>query len=363
MRFPRLSHAYGFSLIEIMIGMSIGAMALMAILQLFGMSESYKGLIGGGSDAQNNGVIALHVLQREIANAGYGLTPVALLGCDLTLPADGTNPERSIKSLSPVLINDNNIPAGDSNTDTLRVLYANTAAPTEGDEILTPWEDYTTVTLNPPVHYLAGDKVIASPAQRTDCSNLVMSSVIDAPDTSLTTNTALFQPAPSPTGSYTLINLGPNPQFKAYAIRKGNLTVCDYLQHDCNNPEQVDDPLVWQSLVSHIASLRIQYGHDYNSPNGVDSYDQAIRTPTTDPSSTIECGWRRTPALRLAVVAREITRTSEAIMPNASPLSWAGEDGAPIDLSQIPEWEHYRYRKFETSIDLPNIVWLQSSGC
>lgn len=364
MRFPRLSQAYGFSLIEIMIGMSIGAIALMAILQLFGMSESYKGLIGGGSDAQNNGVIALHLLQREIANAGYGLTPVSLLGCDLTLPADETNPERTIKTLSPVLINDNSIPAGDSNTDTLRVLYANSAAPTEGDKIITLSDNNTTVTLNTPIHHLVGDKVIASPAQRTDCSNLVMSSVIDTSDTGLTTNTALFQPAPSPGGSYTLLNLGPNPQFKAYAVRNGNLTVCDYLQHDCNSPDLVADPLVWQSLAGRIVSLRIQYGHDDSSPTGLDAYDQAIRSPTTDPSvSTIECGWGRTPAVRLAVVAQDITRTSEAIMPDSTALSWAGEAGAPIDLSQLADWEHYRYRKFETSVDLRNIDWLGLSGC
>ena len=60
----------------------------------------------------------------------------------------------------------------------------------------------------------------------------------------------------------TLFNLGRAPKILAYAIRGGNLTVCDYAANNCGDANNKDDATVWVPIVSSIVSLRAEYGRD-----------------------------------------------------------------------------------------------------
>ena len=44
----------GFSLVEIMIGMVIGMLGIIVMMQIFALSEGQKRTTTGGGDAQNN---------------------------------------------------------------------------------------------------------------------------------------------------------------------------------------------------------------------------------------------------------------------------------------------------------------------
>ena len=76
--------AYGFSLIEIMVGLLIGMLSIILIMQVFAKSEGDKRTTTGGDDAQINGTIALYGLERDVREAGYGLNSFNLLGCSLS---------------------------------------------------------------------------------------------------------------------------------------------------------------------------------------------------------------------------------------------------------------------------------------
>ena len=64
---------YGFSLVELMVGLVIGLLATLVIIQVFSTFEGQKRSTSGSSDAQTNGSIALMSIQRNVQMAGYGL--------------------------------------------------------------------------------------------------------------------------------------------------------------------------------------------------------------------------------------------------------------------------------------------------
>src|SRR3989338_976279 len=74
-------HHTGFSLVEIMVGMVIGLLSTIVVMQVFATFEGQKRTSTGGSDAQTNGGISLYTIERDIRMAGYGFADAA--GCAL----------------------------------------------------------------------------------------------------------------------------------------------------------------------------------------------------------------------------------------------------------------------------------------
>lgn len=66
--------ARGISLIELMIGMTIGLIALLVMMQTFSASNAHKSNTVSGADATTAGHIAMTLIERELLNAGAGLT-------------------------------------------------------------------------------------------------------------------------------------------------------------------------------------------------------------------------------------------------------------------------------------------------
>ena len=63
----------GFSLVELMVGLVIGLLATLAIMQVYSAFEGQKRSTTGSSDAQTNGSVGLYSVQRDVQLAGYGL--------------------------------------------------------------------------------------------------------------------------------------------------------------------------------------------------------------------------------------------------------------------------------------------------
>lgn len=350
----------GFSLVEVMVGMLIGMIGIIIMMQLFALSEDRKRTTTGAGDAQNAGAIALYGLQRDIRQGGYGITESNLLGCDVLLRGGVT-----LTAMAPVTINHAAIPAGDPNTDTLLVVYGNSNSSPQGEVIIdqagavTP--PYTVGALG---SFSTNDRVIAAPASRLTPCSLTLDRV-----TSVTTAVNVAAGSAG-MGQGTLFNLGQAPKILAYAIRRGNLAVCDYMVSNCATACTVADgpanttvggscSAAWVPIAGNIVSMRAQYGRDTSTPMDaiVDVYDQA--TPAT------ACGWAMTSAVRLALVARN-SQFDKSVVTAAAP-TWAGTTSAtsvPIDLSGDPLWQNYRYKVYQTTVPLRNVSWLGvQSGC
>lgn len=63
---------HGISLVELMIGMTIGMIALLVMVQTFSVSSGHKDNTVSGADATTAGHIALTLIERDLLNAGSG---------------------------------------------------------------------------------------------------------------------------------------------------------------------------------------------------------------------------------------------------------------------------------------------------
>lgn len=375
----RIQKSAGFSLVEVMVAMVIGLLGIVVMLQIYSNFEAQKRTTAGGDDAQNTGAIALYGLQRDIQQSGWGISATGVPGCGLTLPASGAVPARTIV-MAPVTINPASgvIPAADANTDTLLIVYGNGNGGQEGDTVTaappTGMTGNNIYSVGSPNEFNINDRVISMPQVQPAPCSLALDKVTAVAGANITVGTGV---AGMTNGK--LFNLGQAPHIFAYAIRSGNLTVCDYWGSDCSDALKITDKTVWVPIATNVVSMKAQYGHDMLTapiaalPSAppyptyrIDIFDQA--TPTTT------CGWMRTPAIRLALIAQN-GQSRQAGVTAAAP-TWGGSvtvagappvpgnTATPISLTQVSNWQSYRYKVFETIISIRNITtqWVQP-GC
>jgi type IV pilus assembly protein PilW len=335
----------GFSLVEIMVGLVIGILGVIVMLQVFALSEERKRTTTSTGESQSDGVIALYQLQRDIGQAGYGFTALNLFNCTLTAPVGAAS-----IPLVPVIINPPTsiIPAADANSDTLLVSYGNTNGQPQGNPIAA--QAGTLYTVQMPSTFTVGDRVIAAPTACT--ANLILDSV--------TASTSTLTVATGAAGA-NLYNLGPGPRILAYAVRNGNLTACDYAVNNCSTTASAADPSKWVPIASNIISLKAQYGLDtLTAVSTADAFAKVDSYNQTTPSGTgAACSWTRVPAVRMALVARS-NQYDKALITAVAP-AWAG---GSINLSAFADWQHYRYKVFQAVVPIRNVAWMGvPAGC
>ncbi len=334
----------GFSLVEIMVGMIIGLLGMLIIMQVSSIFENQKRTTTSGDDAQNSGAIALNGLVKEAAQAGYGISSPLLMGTGLV------SPNVSLPRLYPAIVN---LPAlaarADAGTDTLIILYGNSNITTEGslitNSIPTPYtiDGGAAQGINGDggKAFVNGDWAIpdngVGGAGGTNPHYLYRVAGVSATTVNATIPAAITQPyvaAPlltdSPGGPHpTLFNLGPGPTIAAYAVINGSLSVCDYLAQDC-----AANAAAWNTLSGGIVSMRI-----------------ACENQST---------------LRLALTARNSQISSDpsfsSAMPQWHPAGVATAIGA-APLGGNADWQKYRYKVFETIAPIRNAIWSGVQGC
>lgn len=346
----------GFSIVEMMIGMMIGMIAIIVMMQVFSVSEGYKRTTTGGDDAQNNGAIALYAIQRDLRQSGLGASSAQIIGCNVTL-----RPGVTLNTMTPVTINHASIPVGAGTSaavgDTLLVFYGNGSGSGEGEKVQAKpaLTSYTipaaAASASAPGAFAVGDQVIAQFQPRPAPCNLTLEPVAAVAGSTVTVATGVAN------NLGILFNVGRAPKVLVYAARAGNLTVCDYIVNDCSAAGSVSNTAIWVPVTSNIASLRAEYGRDTTLPamdGTVDLFDQ------TAPATA--CAWARVSAVRFALVARS-SELDKGTVTNAAP-TWAAGASAPIDLTADANWQRYRYKTFQTVVPLRNMAWQGAqAGC
>jgi type IV pilus assembly protein PilW len=147
------SRQRGMGIVEVMVGILIGMIVVVAIYNVFAVAEGYKRTAVGAADAQTTGLFAQFVLAREISNAGNALSGDSneLKSClnvdpkwpmpaapSLAFGAAGAKPIRPI----PVLIRDS---GSNDQSDSLIVTYSTA-----------PWVVSPVIFVDPPM-VAAGD--------------------------------------------------------------------------------------------------------------------------------------------------------------------------------------------------------------
>ncbi|MEO8278137.1 MAG: prepilin-type N-terminal cleavage/methylation domain-containing protein, partial [Ideonella sp.] len=157
----------GVTLIELMVGMVIGLIAVLVISQVMLAAEGQKRTTTSGSDAQLTGTLALYTLQRDLQMSGYGLGANQLgLGCNVrSLLFNTTNGFNSVadRLMAPVRIYPSATVGG---PDALRILGSSSdkfSVPTlvTSDHPRTGTIGVTEFVVNNTVGIQAGDLMIA----------------------------------------------------------------------------------------------------------------------------------------------------------------------------------------------------------
>jgi type IV pilus assembly protein PilW len=335
----------GFSLVEILVGLVIGLLAALVIMQVFAVFEGQKRSTTGSADAQTNGSIALYSIGHELQMAGYPLLPVT----DSPLECQALNfGATGITDISPVTITDGGAGAGAS--DSISIRYGDSASggvPSQITGVGLPGANDVTVDNN--LGCQVGDITLI-----TNGNTCALSSASAVPGTTTVTladNTgAIVNANLSCLGAWNVALFRVNPNYdptdpansQAYLERNGAPSVAD------------------------IVNIQAQYG--VSASSGSNLVTQWVN-PTGAWAAPSVANRNRIKALHVAVVARNglmekdiVTAacTTDKGTANNGPCAWddTNVDAAPkIDLSNDPNWQQYRYRVFETIIPLRNVIW------
>jgi type IV pilus assembly protein PilW len=421
--FPHPSER-GFSMVELMVAMLIGLIGMIIIFQVFEVSEGIKRSTTSGGDAQQNGAVALYVMEHDLRNAGMGFNDVPYAGCNiLAYDSKRATPDFTL-SLVPVLITQGAVATV---PDRLAVFYgtkpliANPTMITTNMDLAANGVD-DLYLMNPYAHRPGDLLVLLEPGSGKNCSLMETTRrvggvgsnqfehISGASYTVLSTLNNEIARFNKPgglgvvyrgvgTNNVTRVfNLGnlhepasqPDmPVNNTYAIDAGNaLTVsAAFVSKDASSA-----PLT-NAVADNIVHLRAQYGVDDGVNDGsvtfggkfvagdglVDRFVSAAAFNAILPAPP----WQSLVAVRLAIVARSAqpekpsgsdgtncdatTDGTEATPgPDRRPR-WSGA-AAPIDVSASADpdpasplyWKCYRYRVFETTVPLRNWIWKSS---
>lgn len=356
----------GFSLVEIMIGMVLGLIATLVIVNVFSVFEQQKRNTTGNSDAQTNGAIALFNIQRDAEIAGYGLpvydtefspflcgTENDATAANITTFDHDANPATPLIGLSPVVILDGGINgsdefairSGDSSRGGIPMKFYNTPA--------------DTINVDTNLGCAVGDvALMVSPNNNASCQMVRVQTAVAGG------NTIQFQPnaAAMPSGGK-FACLGRWNEFR-YTVLNNRLMRSGAL----NQLGNIDATPV--TVVSDVVMMQAQYGIS-NTANS------NIVTQWVNPTAAWEtinnvAARNRIKAIRIAVVTRNGLLESTNVTATCSSLSapmptglcaWAGSVASPapaINL-QNADWRRYRYRVYESIIPLRNVIWSGSA--
>ncbi|MGB9093632.1 MAG: PilW family protein [Gallionella sp.] len=357
----------GFSLIEILVGLVIGLLATLVIMQVFSVFEGQKRTTTGSADAQTNGSIAIYSIEHELRMAGYGLLPTATaspLGCTATnFGATG------LTSIWPVVITDGGTAAGAS--DSITVRYGTSTSGGVPSTIagigLTGAND---VTLDNNMGCKVGD--VAMIVNGATC-NFTSVTTTAAPDNVTVTlqdiSAAQVGLNLSCLGAWVTSIFRVNPGYDPSGAT-GAANSQAYME------KTTDLAVAGSPVVSDIVNIQAQYGISATaSSNQVTNWVDATDGQASGSwgASLTVADRNRIKAVHIAVVARDglyekgiVTNTCTTAKGtvNKGPCAWddSNTDAAPkIDLSNDPNWQHYRYRVFETIVPLRNMIWARST--
>jgi len=363
----------GLSLVEILVAVAIGMIGILIITQAYLTGENFNRSTLGEGGAQTNGLVALYLVERDARNAGYGFNNEAALGCgdiywylngNYSGNAGGTLP--NIR-LAPIVIEHDSVTP--SNPDRITFLYSSAAErmmptsvtknPSKGNAstVFVDGTDGFCPNTNCPTQY---DMVLI-----VNASGCVLGDVTLVQDVSqfLQMNPGASGPHNPPSWGFpvlygqgdSVLNLG-NPTLRTYLVASGKLQTIESLFST--------GALTQTELVEGIVDLRALYGKDTNNDNAVDTWD--FNTPATGAQ------WLQVQAVKVAVLAR--IGVYEKPSPGAGDCdatttvpTWSGSVAGgqiatanpfqAISVAAGSQDRCYRYRVFETTVPLRNMIW------
>ncbi|MEI8324203.1 MAG: PilW family protein [Betaproteobacteria bacterium] len=401
----------GMTLIEILVGLAIALVAALIVFQVFAVSDQRNRSTASGSDAQVAGALALFQLERDIKMAGFGFgmlpraggDPGGVGGCkvaahnrELAAP-DFTFP------LAPVSITQGTDALGvvDGSPDQIAVLYGNSAYYVTSRKFhngTSPGDDANKKLIRRDAFQMGDVVLVTNNGTNAAAGICALVEITNKPNIDLETvehvQDAVYASfyGGNPTakmnataGAATFVagagiayNLGPRPSRNVWRVTAAGAADPNMLVW--RNSLQSD---AWQQVSEGIVNLKAEYGVDDGggaaggaavppavAKDGIISPTEWTSTAPADPTRLL--------AVRFAVLARSPQYEKTAVT-TALPF-WANDpgplasrtanDGAAHKFTlfnvdgtadnapgNANDWRHYRYRVYEATVPLRNLLW------
>lgn len=390
---PRRSGTCGFSLVELMVSIVVGLLALMFATRLVVSSEQNKQTSLGASDAMQNGMQALFSISHDAAQAGWGLNDPLVTGCN-TVFFDGggftlapaLRAGATVTPLAAAVIESN----GDY-PDRLTLYSGSSISGTGTLRVIQNYDGEAAIQVDRvPYGFALGDVILVAPemagAARCALAQIALDPRLLAPPPSpqqLNIATGAADHARYNAGalgvSYSngqarLFNLGPAAtlSFHTWSIQGGFLQL--------RATDLIGAGATAATVQDNVVSLKAQYGFDTRVPaafapaSGLQLARWSGVMIDADGDGVIGGAgdYQRVIALRIAVVARSqhperadasgvcrATLIAPIVFARAEPF---GVAALPVSLNVAiagdgVDWRCYRYRVFETIVPLRNAGW------
>ena len=356
--------------------MTLSLLAIVAIYKVLSVWDGRRRSITAGSSAQISGSIGILEIERDLQLSGWGFGNISAASRGCTVHASNSSFAASDYNflLAPVeIVNDVS-----GAPDVINIFYGNSAYVSNIHKLRSSDNLGKTKKLENLAGFNAGDIVLVAGnvASTQQCALFeVTGNTADLQtlkhDTNAYTSYYVATPQVTPTmnsaavpilfGSGEIHNLGPDPQRTQWAVSAANvLTRRNTLRSETSTFE----------VTEGIANLQAQYGID-GGDEGTTLDDKISDTEWLDalPSgyTFTSAHWPRMLAVRIAVLARS-SQLEKGVVTPVAPF-WSGGDfvmknldGSSGTTSNIAkDWRHYRYRVYETTIPLRNMIWGASS--
>ena len=374
----------GFGLIEIMVGVVIGLIAVLVIYQVYAVAEGFKRNTTAAGEAQQNGLFSAFVLGMEIGNGGAGMAAAAQ---DLASCPDpgGAMPQRFAQSFRPipVLITD----GGASATSDSCVVNYSMATTLANSALFTGnAAPGATFPVQSPGGFHIDDLVVGisaptAPGSPCASSRVTAVSVPDANGIVTITQTPLF-PAGGIDffGSSVLLNMGPcnRAQKIQYSVNNGVLYSTPLLDTSGANCGNLANPLIGNPLASNILVMKVEYGidSDLDPKRLLDTWVQASAAPwdpaTLLPSPITTINQIKAVRIGIIVQSEQFDKNLAGFTGGdyvSGDYNWVLFDCADANKANCPgrltgsvpatvsPAGNWRFRKYETVIPLRNEIW------
>jgi type IV pilus assembly protein PilW len=358
----------GFGLVEVMIGLVIGLIAVLVIYQVYTVAEGFKRNTTASGESQQTGLFSTFVLGMEVGNAGAGMADAAQ---DLAACTDPGNFSASFRPI-PVMITDGGGGVVNPNPDSFVVNYSMATTLANSATFAADALPAGSYTVQSPGGFHTGDLIVAIQAPGgvgSPCASSVITAPPTVPDlngfvTITHTGTAINLFA----GASRLLNMGPCSKMQKvqYNLNGNVLQSTQLLDTGANCVPAVIAP---NPLASNIVMMKAEYGvADPADPKGLlNTWVQANVGGGWDPASLLPAAGSKInliKAIRIGFIVQ-----SEQFDRDRGDYPWVLFDCAdPIkancpgrltgtiaaSLSPPGNW---RYRTYETVIPLRNEIW------
>lgn len=355
----------GFSLIELMVGLTISLIGTFAMMQAFALFEGQKRTTTSGNDAQQSGSYSLYEMERQIRTGGSAIIQgksftYNIWGCTMAGPALAAvlpTPFNGVVALPvrafPALIYSGGVDGlGKALPDTIAVVSGNPAVRTFGAPISSTSAGTALVMSDTAFGIYPNEYLLGSNGSGA-CQLGQAAAVVDDASRSVTltgTSSATFS------AQTYLFDLGREPVLSLFGIdtTQNTLVAFDLLQRNGAGITEMADGIVL---------MKALYGVDTTVPaDGViDSWVGATAgwsaATLADGSASSALALAQVRAIRIAVVARNQLpeRSSDyAVYASAAPLELFSDVADATLHYAVATEPQFRYKVYTTTIPLHN---------